>query len=147
MSEVYMKDLPQIDTITDTTAIITENTEKTGYSEMSDVKEYMNGSEALNTTAQTTNGAINELASKLQFIEQDISKNNNNIVYGCYSTGWYAFHGNIDGNPCNGYNGILLTFKLSFAIMKIAICINGWTYVMSNNTDGTVNSPWHRIDQ
>ena len=71
MSEVYMKDLPQIDTITDTTAIVTENTEKTGYSEMSDVKEYMNGSETLNTTAQTTNSAINELKTAIDIIRAD----------------------------------------------------------------------------
>lgn len=71
-----------------------------------------------------------------------------NIKYGCYNTGIYSFTGSDAGAPLSGYGGAMLTMRANGSsndIVKIALLINSYIYVMTQNSMGTVIADWTRL--
>ena len=95
---------------------------------------------------KTTVGSLKNKVIESTFRQKTPTKNNN-LIYDCYETGWYAFSSDWAGIPLAGYGGVMLTFDCSFAKIKIAILINGWVYVLSNSSDGALLTGWNKINQ
>lgn len=69
-----------------------------------------------------------------------------NCVYGNYNFGIYYVAGSEEGLPLTGYAGFLITLKWTTSrIIKILFLVNAYTYVMSQENDGTVVNAWVRL--
>ena len=121
--------------ISDLTALTAENITD------NDLLYIVNSSESKKTTVGSLKNKVIESTFRQQY-----PTTNNNLIYDCYETGWYAFSSDWAGIPLKDYGGVMLTFDCSFAKIKIAILINGWVYVLSNSSDGAVLSSWNKIN-
>ena len=66
-----------------------------------------------------------------------------NCVYGNYNFGIYFIMGTEEGLPLTGYHGFLITLRWTTSrIIKILFFTNGYTYVCSQENDGTVVIGW-----
>lgn len=69
-----------------------------------------------------------------------------NCVYGSYNFGIYFVTGSETGLPLTGYAGFLVTLRWKTSrIVKILFLVNAYTYVMSQENNGTVVSGWVRL--
>ena len=121
--------------ISDLTALTAENITD------NDLLYIVNSSESKKTTVGSLKNKVIESTFR-----QKTPTTNNNLIYDCYETGWYAFGSDWAGIPLENYGGVMLTFKCGFATIKIAILTNGWVYALSNASDGTVISSWNKIN-
>lgn len=72
---------------------------------------------------------------------------NKNLVYSNYDFGIYYVTGDEEGLPLKGYSGFMITIKfLNSRMVKILILINTYTYVLGQETDGTVIGGWTRLN-
>ena len=106
-----------------------------------DLLYIVNSSESKKTTV----GSLKNKVIESTFRQKRPTKNNN-LIYDCYETGWYAFSSDWAGIPLENYGGVMLTFDCVFAKIKIAVLINGWVYVLSNSSGGAVLSSWNKIN-
>ena len=75
-----------------------------------------------------------------------LGASNENCVYGNYNFGIFFVKGSEDGLPLTGYAGFIITLRWTTSrIVKVLILVNGYTYIMSQENDGTVVSPWTRL--
>lgn len=75
-----------------------------------------------------------------------IGKSSTNCVYGNYNLGIYFVEGSEEGLPLTGYAGFLITLRWTTSrIVKILFLVNAYTYIMSQENDGTVVSSWTRL--
>lgn len=107
---------------------------KTGYG-VSDIKSIVSNISILNGGSGTT-GQTGE-AMRL------LGKSEANCIYGDYNFGIYFVTGSEEGLPIAGYAGFLITLRWSTSRMvKVLFLVNAYTYVMSQENDGTVVSSW-----
>ena len=121
--------------ISDLTALTAENITD------NDLLYIVNSSESKKTTVGSLKDKIIESTFR-----QKTPTTNNNLIYDCYETGWYAFGSDWAGIPLAGYGGVMLTFDCVFAKIKIAVLNNGWVYALANSSDGTLLSGWNKIN-
>lgn len=75
-----------------------------------------------------------------------LGKSSANCVYGNYNFGIYFVEGSEVGLPLTGYTGFLITLRWTTSrIVKILFLVNAYTYIMSQENDGTVVSSWTRL--
>lgn len=75
-----------------------------------------------------------------------LGKSSANCVYGNYNFGVYFVEGSEEGLPLTGYAGFLITLRWTTSrIVKILFLVNAYTYIMSQENDGTVVSSWTRL--
>lgn len=70
----------------------------------------------------------------------------NNVVYGDYAAGIYFVTGNEIGLPLTSYQGFLFTLRVQNAnIIKVLFLYNGYSYIMSQQSDGTQIVAWSKF--
>lgn len=75
-----------------------------------------------------------------------MGKSDSNCVYGSYNFGIYFIAGSESGLPLTGYAGFLVTLRWTTSrIVKILFLVNAYTYVMSQENNGTVVSSWVQL--
>lgn len=69
-----------------------------------------------------------------------------NVVYGDYNSGIYFVTGNEIGLPMTSYQGFLFTLKVPNSnIIKVLFLYNGYSYIMSSQSDGTLIVAWSKF--